>query len=249
MEPSDTDGSPYRALSAAQIETFRRQGFVVPGLRLEAEEVESLGREYDRVFAEARGSERLRNLSGEDADEEMLQITQVCERSLEFRRLLYHPRILDAVEDLLGPNIQLFHDQALYKPAHHGGPIHWHQDNAYWQCLPADLVSCWLTFDEVNADNGAMHLIPGSHVAPVEHERGDVLLDAGTEGADSAFVADLPAGGFMFHHCQTLHHTRPNHTGRRRRAFAIHYMRPGTRSSHVGEMPISFSHPLLRCRI
>ena len=249
MEQSGTDGTPYRALTGEQVEAFRRQGFVVPGVRLEAEEVESLGREYDRVFDEARGSERFRNLSGEKGDEEMLQITQVCERSLDFRRLLYHPSILDAVEDLIGPNIQLFHDQALYKPAHHGGPIHWHQDNAYWRCLPADLVSCWLTFDDVDADNGAMHLVPGSHMAPVEHRRGDVLLDAGGDGADSAFVAELPAGGIMFHHCQTLHHTRPNHTGRRRRAFAIHYMRPGTRSSHAGEMPISFSRPLLRCRI
>ena len=258
MERSDTDDTPYRALSAGQVEAFRRNGFVVPGTRLEAEEAESLGREYDRLFAEARGSERYRNLAAEggaaqgreeDAAEEMLQITQLCERSLDFRRLLYHPLILDVVEDLLGPNIQLFHDQALYKPAHHGGPIHWHQDNAYWRCLPADLVSCWLTFDDVDADNGAMHLIPGSHLAPVEHERGDVLLDAGSDGAESAFVAELPAGGIMFHHCQTLHHTRPNRTGRRRRAFAMHYMRPGTRSANAGEMPISFSRPLLRCRI
>jgi len=86
-------------------------------------------------------------------------------------------------------------------------------------------------------------------MAPVEHRRGDVLLDAGGDNAGSAFVAELPAGGIMFHHCQTLHHTRPNRTGRRRRAFAIHYMRPGTRSAHAGEMPISFSRPLLRCRI
>ena len=38
--------------------------------------------------------------------------------------------------DLIGPTIQLFHDQALFKPAHTGGPIHWHQDNGYWQCEP-----------------------------------------------------------------------------------------------------------------
>ena len=56
------------------------------------------------------------------ADEQMLQIMQMCERSIHFRQLLYDTRILDIAEDLIGPNIQLFHDQALYKPAHHGGP-------------------------------------------------------------------------------------------------------------------------------
>ena len=56
----------------------------------------------------------------------MLQIMQCCERSTHFRQLLYDGRILDIAEDLLGPNIQLFHDQALYKPARDGGSVFWH---------------------------------------------------------------------------------------------------------------------------
>jgi ectoine hydroxylase-related dioxygenase (phytanoyl-CoA dioxygenase family) len=170
---------------------------------------------------------------------------QMCERSLSFRRLLYQEPILDIAEDLIGPNIQLFHDQALFKPAHHGGPIHPHQDNAYWRCLPATLVSCWLTLDDVDVDNGAMHLLPGSHLAAMGHERGDVLLDAGTPNPAESRVVPLPAGGALFHHCQTLHFTPPNRTDRQRRAFAIHFMTPGTRSPR-GELPIGFSRPLLR---
>ena len=52
----------------------------------------------------------------------MLQIMQMCERNLHYRRLLYNEQILDVVEDLIGPNIQLFHDRALYKAPRHGGP-------------------------------------------------------------------------------------------------------------------------------
>ena len=44
----------------------------------------------------------------------------------------------------------------------------------------------------------------------------------------TAVVIDLPVGGVMFHHCQTLHSTPPNRTERQRRAFAIHFMPPGT---------------------
>jgi ectoine hydroxylase-related dioxygenase (phytanoyl-CoA dioxygenase family) len=178
----------------------------------------------------------------------MLQIMQCCERSLAFRRLLYNESILDIAEDLIGPRIQLFHDQALFKPAHHGGPIHWHQDNGYWKCLPANLVSCWLTLDDVDVTNGAMHLSLGSHLAAHGHERGDVLLDASEALTDvEPVVVDLSAGGAMFHHCQALHSTPPNRTDRQRRAFAIHFMTPGTRNVH-GDMPVSFSRPLLRSR-
>ena len=245
-----------KSLLRGQLDQFHKKGFVAVGPLLEEGEVRELREEYDRLFAEARQSARMRNLSTADgeatteADEEMLQIVQMCERSILYRRLLYDDRLLDIAEDLIGPNLQLFHDQALYKPPRHGGPIHWHQDNGYWKCLPANLVSCWLTLDDVDVHNGAMHLIPGSHLRPERHERqeGTPLFDLGGQvDAERAEVVELPAGGVMFHHCQTLHHTPRNNTGRERRAFAIHYMNPGTRSMRDGEyMPVSFARPLLR---
>ncbi len=249
--------NPNRSLTQDQIDSFRREGYVTIGPLIDEELVEELRSEYDRLFEEARASSKYRNLSAdggaaqrvdEGAGEEMLQIMQMCERSLTFRRLLYHAPILDIAEDLIGPNIQLFHDQALFKPAYHGGPIHPHQDNAYWRCLPANLVSCWLTLDDVDVSNGAMHLMPGSHLQAIGHDRGDVLLNAGDFDKDAAHIVDLPAGGALFHHCQTLHFTPPNHTDRQRRAFAIHFMTPGTRSAN-GELPIGFARPLLRGRI
>ena len=109
-------------------------------------------------------------------------------------------------------------------------------------------MSCWLTLDDVDVANGAMHVLPGSHRQAVEHpQRGGILLDAGDVIDTSGAVAvELPAGGVMFHHCQTFHYTPPNRTDRQRRAFAMHYMRPGTRSHRVGAMPVSFARPLLR---
>ena len=109
-------------------------------------------------------------------------------------------------------------------PARHGGPIFWHQDNAYWQCVPA------------------------------HHERSaasDALLDGGDQIDESrAVCVDLPAGGVTFHHCQTFHYTKANTTDRQRRAFAIHLMPPGTRSKRIGDiLSVSFSRPMLRMRM
>ena len=256
---TDVIDSAFRSLTQDQIESFRSEGFVVIGKLLDDGHLEELREEYDLIFAEARETQKLRNLSATDGlptegdEEEMLQIMQMCERSLLFRQLLFNDRILDIAEDLIGPNLQLFHDQALFKPARHGGSVFWHQDNAYWKCIPAHLVSCWLTLDDVNVENGAMHLMPGSHLTPLGHDRSEqtgALLDIGDQiDQAQAAIIDLPAGGALFHHCQTLHFTPPNHTDRQRRAFAIHFMPPGTRSGHSGDfLEVSFGRPMLRMR-
>lgn len=252
----------YKALTQDQVNDFRLRGYTVIGKLLDDKLIELLRSEYDRLFAEARQSGHYRNLAIGDTDnsekkgnvsKQMLQIMQCCERSIYFRQLLYDGRILDIAEDLLGPNIQLFHDQALYKPARDGGSVFWHQDNAYWKCIPANLVSCWLTLDDVNVENGAMHLIPGSHLTPLGHDRSQStssLLDIGDQvDEDQAMVIDLPAGGALFHHCQTMHYTPPNKTEYKRRAFVIHFMPPGTRSGYTGEfLEVSFGRPMLRMR-
>jgi ectoine hydroxylase-related dioxygenase (phytanoyl-CoA dioxygenase family) len=245
-------------LKQEQIDFFAENGYLSYGKILDDAQIELLRREYDAEFESASQQSSLRNLSGDNGDEkpvstQMLQIMQMCERNIHFRRLIYNPAILDIVQDLIGPNLMLFHDQALFKPARTGGAVTWHQDNAYWGCRPANLISCWLTLDDVDKENGAMQLIPGSHLKPVWHERrqGSILYDNVEEQVDvsRAVVVDLPAGGCMFHHCQTLHYTQPNATERQRRAFAIHFMQPGTRNGQDEMLRPGFNHPVLRMSI
>ncbi|MEM7531788.1 MAG: phytanoyl-CoA dioxygenase family protein [Chloroflexota bacterium] len=258
----NSDSQGYKYLSAEQVASFWENGFLDVGKILDDAYIDQLRQEYDHEFGLGRTGQRpIRNLAVRDEDtgqddheQEMLQFMQISEHNLLFHQLTYHDCILDIIEDILGPNIQLFHNQALYKPAHHGGPIFWHQDNAYWQCRPANIVSCWLTLDDVTLDNGAMQFIPGSHLRPMSHDRAqgsEVLLDMGRETNDErAVVVELPAGGATLHHCQTLHRTAPNTTDRQRRAFASHYMTPGTKSARTNEtVGVSFAHPMVRMSI
>lgn len=245
-------------LTQTQIDFFHEQGYLVLGPLLKQEEIETLRSEYDGEFRKAVEAGGARNLAVEKADDkqdkkkdapaQMLQIMQMCERNLQFRKLIYDTRILDAIQDLIGPNIMLFHDQALFKPARHGGPVNWHQDNAYWKCSPAMLLSCWMTLDDVDVHNGAMQVIPGSHLRPVWHEETNTPALIETKGFDKskAVVVDLPAGGAMLHHCQTLHYTAPNTTDRQRRAFAIHFMPPGTRGRDGKTLQVGYARPMLR---
>ncbi len=258
-----TEDTTQKGLTAEQTADFHENGYLKIGKLLEDDLVEVLRREYNHEFEAARKGGGFRNLAIDDTDDleaknnapqQMLQIMQMCERNIHFRKLIFHAPLLDMVESLLGPNIQLFHDQALFKPAHTGGEIFWHQDNAYWQCTPPNLVSCWMTLDDVTVENGAMQLIPGSHRSPIVHNRAEhtgALLDSSGEAeSDRAVVIDLPAGGVMIHHCQAMHYTQPNNTDRQRRAFAIHYMTPGTRHLRKdGHLAVGFGRPMLRMKV
>jgi phytanoyl-CoA hydroxylase len=243
-------------LSQEQIDFFWANGYLKIGKVLTEAEVETYRHEYDRVFEEANHTNNYSNLAsgGKSAEEkraaskQMLQIINMCERSVLFGGLNYDERFLNIVEDLIGPNIMLFHDQALWKPARTGGAVFWHQDNAYWKCRPATLMSCWLTLDDATRENGAMQVIPGSHLKPVWHEAGKTagpLVESKVDES-KAVVIELPAGGIMFHHCQTLHYTQPNTTDRQRRAFIIHFMQPGTKDHEGKVFRADFSHPVLR---
>ena len=252
-------------LISQEVEQFKRVGYLkIDGRVIDDEHLTVLRQHYDTLFAQKRGTigEGLRNLavvgeseSDEDADraEEMLQIMEMWSLDEEFRKLLYHEPLLDIAESLIGPDIQLFHDQALYKPAYHGGEVYWHQDNAYWQCDPPNLVSIWIALDDADEENGCMNVIPGSYVEGLaahgraESEKGKLpaLLEVKPD-VDRAVPVPVEAGCAMVHHCMTLHQTNPNRSSRDRRAMVLHYMQTGTRDRD-GE--VMKDKPLLRSKL
>ena len=96
--------SPHRYLTQEQIDDFNINGFVSIGKIITDDLLERLRKEYDRLFYEAKESGKFRNLAIDDtedlnvkvnADEQMLQIMQMSERSIHFRELLYNELILD----------------------------------------------------------------------------------------------------------------------------------------------------------
>jgi len=237
-------------LKTRDVQTFQQQGYLeIPHRVIEEDHLQQLRKSYDQVFSERHGTsgQGLRNLSvtesmtdatEDEHESEMLQVMEMWQKSKDFQDLLYYDPLLDIAGSLIGENIQLFHDQALYKPAKIGGAVPWHQDNGYWRCQPADLVSIWIALDDADRENGCMIVIPASHVdGQVSHSRaktGDRELPAllFTDANESKAVSvPLKAGHAMVHHCLTVHQTQPNWSDRDRRAIVIHYMPVGTENS------------------
>ena len=72
-------------------------------------------------------------------------------------------RIIDVVSDLLGDTVVLRHSHLFAKLPGDPKRVSWHQDASYWPLTPSRVVSAWLAIDDVDVDNSAMHVIPGSH--------------------------------------------------------------------------------------
>ena len=153
--------------------------------------------------------------------------------------LATHPRLLDIVEGILGPDIILYNVTYIIKEPNSRAFVSWHQDLTYWGFDGSDQVSAWLALSPANARSGCMQMIPGSHLEGVrDQETADdpdnVLLQSQTiTNVDEslAVTCELEPGEVSLHHGWTVHCSRPNLSDDRRIGLNAQYIRPSMRQT------------------
>lgn len=146
--------------------------------------------------------------------------------------VIRHPKILDAVEDVLGPNLYCWNTSFFIKEARDPGFVSWHQDATYWGLSSPDVMTVWLALSPANKVSGCMKFIPGTHKSQAPHAdtfHKDNLLSRGQEIAvevneDEAVYAELKTGQASLHHVLLFHGSDPNQADHRRVGFAIRYV-------------------------
>ena len=136
-------GSP---LSVEQCEAFHRDGFVNAGALLSEPELAELSAACDEVLATgAEGfsgcAEFRRPVSYGGFTSDGVQVVNMWEASEPYRRLMYHPQIVRAVQQLMGcESLLVWHDQLLTKTPRTGGTLRWHQVP---RCGPSSCPTPW----------------------------------------------------------------------------------------------------------
>ena len=230
---------------------FEENGYLVIRNLLTAAEVEGLKRRADQIAAGV----------AEHVPEHCVQVEPAiskgqvqAESRIESIRKLWNlvgyddvmyahatnPKILDVLQDLIGPDLKLYGDQLFMKPPHHGSRKEYHQDSQSWKhIVPHDLVSCWAAMDDATLDNGCLWVIPGSHkwgLIGKEQEREIEQQTLAGEMKDEVAV-ELQAGDCSFHHSLLLHSSYANRSPKRRRGYATHYMSAKLQYIGDGEKP------------
>lgn len=223
--------------------SYARDGFVVvPGL-LAADEVAAL---RDEAVALCRGRlGAIRGFVTPDPDESdsaamSRYMVGIMPHKLDgslFARQVAHPRIVEVVTRLIGPDVKAVHSQIFFKaPGMPGNAFH--QDERFIPTRDRSLVTAWIALEDARIVNGCLRAIPGSHRPSVlwpMRRHSDPELDRAEEldgfpwPRDAAVPIELPAGSAVFFDGYLIHGSYPNRSaGATRRALLYVYASAAT---------------------
>ena len=226
-----------KALTPAQVEAYRYDGFLAPfPVLTPAETAVCLA-----------GLQRFETFIGSPvpkADMHWRSLTHAC---LPFYAdLVRNPKILDVVEDLIGPDILVWTSTFFIKEAHSPTFAAWHQDSTYFGLAPHEQVTAWVALTDASRDAGCIEVLPARgkprQMRHVPKKLANSINRTGqtiTEPLDESAAAAMPleAGQFSLHHTLCVHRSARNNTPHRRIGLGINYIPTHVRTTGSRRMP------------
>jgi hypothetical protein len=214
------------SLSPEQVRSFREDGYLAPLPVLSPSEVSDARANLDSLL---RGTNGLADPSARYKPH--LYSKWVSD-------LVRDSRLLDAVEDLLGPNLLVWRSIFFFKKGHSAGFVDWHQDSLFWRLDSDDVVTAWIALTESTVQNGCLRVVPGSHRRPevphaIRFSKDNVLVRGQSAAAqvpeDQVRCVELRPGEMSLHHVRMLHGSHPNTSDGDRVGLAIRFLSPNVR--------------------
>ncbi len=207
-------------MKAAWVATYREQGFACPAGAVPAELAERARLGVESLLAGRRAL----------APHQRLNSHLLHPWAAE---LATAPSLLDAVEQVLGPDVLLWRSVVFAKPPADAGYVGWHQDAAYWGLDGDAVATAWVALTPSHPGNGCLRVLVGSHrVASREHvarvdARNLLLRGQQIEGEldlGAARDAQLSPGEFSLHHVAAVHGSGPNPSPSWRIGIALRFV-------------------------
>jgi ectoine hydroxylase-related dioxygenase (phytanoyl-CoA dioxygenase family) len=233
--------APTVHLTQDQIDFYHHEGFLQLDAITTPEEVAWLRGIYDSLFAAQAGREAgdQFDLAGTDQEGQAAALPQILnpkKYAPELSEGLFRVNALAIARQLLGDEVDMRGEHAIFKPARTGAETPWHQDEAYWDPnLEYESLSIWIPLQEATVENGCMQFVPGSHLRQViSHHtiandpriHGLEVDQADTIDTSTAVACPIPAGGATIHHNRILHYAGPNRSDIPRRAYILMFGLP-----------------------
>jgi non-haem Fe2+, alpha-ketoglutarate-dependent halogenase len=213
-----------KALTQAQVDSYHHNGFLSPIPALTPDEVATCLAGLYRLESE---------LGCPIAEADIKWRSHAYAHSPWFNDLIRHPRILDAIEDVIGPNILVWTSTFFIKEPNSPTFAAWHQDGTYFGLEPQEQVNAWVALTDATAAAGCMEMLP-SRGAPRQlhhaalglahsiNRAGQTITEAFDDTSPIAMA--LPTGSFSLHHELTVHRSAPNRATHRRIGIGLNYI-------------------------
>jgi len=233
---------PYRRISAAQARAYDEEGFFLFEDAFDAATVRRVIEAIDPVeqrvetFLRAQPDGRF-FIAQADA---ITFTTHLVAHSAWLREFCTAPVFQDLVYDLIGSDVRLYWDQAVYKKPEPGREFPWHQDNGYTYIEPQQYLTCWVALTDTTPENGCPWVVPGMHRrGTFEHW----MTDFGWACLDrpgDALPVPARAGSIVVFSSLTPHRTGPNATAGVRKTYIVQFAPDGAckleRDTATGEL-------------
>jgi phytanoyl-CoA hydroxylase len=220
-------------LSTEQTASYRDNGFLVaPGLITPAE-VERLKAETTRFCRGAYDVPGIEPSPPDETDQEALAkylcIHQPHKVSAVMEAFVRHPKVAEALTQIIGPNVKCMQSMLFIKPPGFPGQAY-HQDERYIPTEDRSLTGAWIALDDATVENGCLWVIPGTHKeeiypwAPHDNPEYDSADEAQGVPREREIPVEVKAGDVVFFNGYLLHSSRRNRSNVYRRVLVSHYM-------------------------
>ena len=232
---------PRRRISKAQARRYDEDGFF---LLEDAFDAATVGRVIDEIDPhEERVEKYLRDRHGGRVSiaraDEITFTTHLVLRSPRLREFCSAEVFRDLVHDLIGPDVRLYWDQAVYKKPN-PQEFPWHQDNGYTFIEPQQYLTCWVALTDTDESNGCPWVVPGAHRrGTLAHTWTDLGWQCVVDPPDALPVA-ARAGSIVVFSSLTPHRTGPNLSDSVRKAYIVQYAPDGAQCVAKGETGVRF---------
>lgn len=228
---------PRRRVTAEQARSFNQRGFFVLEEAIDRDTIARVIEEIDPWEAKVEQFLRAqpnRRMMISEADGISFTV-HLVRRSQFLREFSAAPVFADLCHDLIGPDVRLYWDQAVYKKPEYPKHFPWHQDNGYTYIEPQAYLTCWIALTDATMDNGCPWVIPGGHLCgTLRHRASELGYVCREEDGPEAAGVPVHAGGIVVFSSLTPHRTGPNVTKEVRKTYILQYAPDGARVVETG---------------
>jgi non-heme Fe2+,alpha-ketoglutarate-dependent halogenase len=216
-------------LGEQQQQFYEKNGYLFPVPVFDDQETAEFRRQFDDYTEQNR--ERLRKL----IPRERRAVYALTHLMLPWvYQMASHPRVLDAVEGAIGPDILVWGSDWFVKFPGDATFISWHQDGAYWGLQPPKVTTAWIALSPSTLESGCMHVMPGTQKTQLPQRETYAVDNALSRGQEIALEVNeskavalcLAPGEMSLHHIGIAHGSKPNSADYARVGIAIRYIAP-----------------------
>ena len=222
-----------------QVQQFREQGYFIlenvftPGEMDDLTGViEAYQRRHDEALREKGGTEGISRAG------EISFTSHLAEKDEKLREFCLRPEFVTIATRLLGPDVDLYWNQAVFKGPEGEKEFPWHQDDGYTPVEPSPYLTLWLALNDATEENGCISVIPGSHKqGRVPHRPSPIgLICHELDDPDQGVMVPVKAGSMAVFQSLMFHKSGVNRSKGVRKAYILQYSHAGLKNAITGEL-------------